>query len=61
MEAMRALKRRVSTLIGEITSRTRRSPVAKHSGARATSRAGAGTQRAGTGSDEGRHSRLISP
>ena len=30
-------------------------------GCRATSRQGARTQRAGTGSDDGRHSRLISP
>jgi len=34
---------------------------AKHPGCRATSREGARTQRAGTGSDNGRHSRLISP
>ena len=34
---------------------------AKHPGCQATSREGVRTQRAGTGSDDGRHSRLISP
>ena len=34
---------------------------AKTKGCRAASREGARTQRAGAGSDDGRHSRLISP